>query len=457
MKLHRAVLALVFGAGIVFTGGITTSATTVPPSDSAPPEEAAPATVPTEWDVEATGTCDGGPMTMWERSGGNAQMVDALVAAWNQVYPDCQIELTYIVHAEMVPQLARGIETGDVPDLMGLDLIYGPQFTSAGQLQDITDLIGDDPLAANIVEGHRSVATWDDRLYGVLLYADVSLLFQNRALFEQAGLDPDVPPTNLQELHDMAAAINDPENGVYGYYLAGNCSGCNIFTFAPLIWASGGTIEPAECGDEALVGDSIPTVLEWARMMHQEGLIDPAAQAENGETFANVFGAGNTGIMGTGNFNVFLAKQQNPDIDLSVALLPGLESGQTASFAGGDIVTVPMGSDRLEDAVEFMKFILSDQVQENVYMRLGNLPTRSDVEPVFDDPDVADTLQALSVAQTPFTLKFFELINSPQSPWLQMLQRVYYTDEPIDEIIADTKAQMEEIICEGAEAPATTG
>ena len=234
----------------------------------------------------------------------------------------------------------------------------------------------------------------------------------------------------------MAAAINDPENGLYGYYLAGNCSGCNIFTFAPLIWASGGTIEPAECGDEALVGDSIPTVLEWARMMHQEGLIDPAAQAENGETFANVFGAGNTGIMGTGNFNVFLAKQQNPDIDLSVALLPGLESGQTASFAGGDIVTVPMGSDRLEDAVEFMKFILSDQVQENVYMRLGNLPTRSDVEPVYDDPDVADTLQALSVAQTPFTLKFFELINSPQSPWLQMLQRAYYEDADLDTIIA---------------------
>ena len=67
-------------------------------------------------------------MEMWERSGGNAPMVDALVAAWNQVYPDCQISLTYIEHAEMVPQLARGIASGDVPDLMGLDLIYGPQF-----------------------------------------------------------------------------------------------------------------------------------------------------------------------------------------------------------------------------------------------------------------------------------------------------------------------------------------
>ena len=449
MKVHRLLLALAFAAGAVPAVGLTAAAgtdTTVPGTE-APPDTATEGTAAAEWDVEATGTCDGGPMEMWERDGGNAPMVDALVAAWNQVYPDCQITLTYITHSEMVPQLARAIASGDVPDLMGMDLIYGPQFTSAGQLEDITDLIGDDPLVANITEGHRAVATFEDRLYGVPLYADVSLLLWNKGLFEEAGLDPEVPPTNLQEIHDMAAAINDPANGVYGYYLAGNCAGCNIFTFAPLIWASGGTIEPAECGDEALVGDSIPTVLEWARMMHQEGLIDPAAQAEPGATFGQVFGGGNTGIMGTGNFNVALAKEQNPDIELGVTLLPGLESGQTASFAGGDIVTVPKGSDRLEDAVEFMKFILSDPVQTNVYMELGNLPTRSDVEPVYDDPDVADTLQALPIAQTPYTPVFFEMINSPQGPWLQMLQRVYYSDEPIEDIIADTKAQMEEMSC----------
>ena len=430
-------------AGLAASGGAAASTVTTTPGTAA--EEA------------ATATCDGGPMEMWERSGGNAPMVDALVAAWNEANPECQINLTYIEHAEMVPQLARAIASGDVPDLMGLDLIYGPQFTAAGQLEDITDLIGDDPLVANITEGHRAVATYEDRLYGVPLYADVSLLLWNKGLFEAAGLDPEVPPTNLQEIHDMAAAINDPANGVYGYYLAGNCAGCNVFTFAPLIWASGGTIEPAECGDEALVGDSIPTVLEWARMMHEEGLIDPAAQAETGATFGEVFGSGNVGIMGTGNFNVALAKEQNPDIELGVTLLPGLESGQTASFAGGDIVTVPKGSDRIDDAVEFMRFILSDQVQTDQYMALGNLPTRSDIEPVYDDPDVAATLQALPIAQTPYTPVFFEMLNSPQGPWLQMLQRVYYSDEPIDEIIADTKATMEEMSCEGAEAPATTG
>src|ERR687897_1358111 len=125
-------------------------------------------------------------LQMWERSGGNAGVVDRLVAMWNEENPDRRIVLTYIPHAEMVAKLAQAIASGEVPDLMGLDLIYGPQFAEAGQLEDITDLIGDDPLLATIPEGHRTVATWDDRLFGVPLYADVSVLFWNKGLFEAA-------------------------------------------------------------------------------------------------------------------------------------------------------------------------------------------------------------------------------------------------------------------------------
>src|SRR6185295_15846975 len=94
--------------------------------------------------------------------------------------------------------------------------------------------------------------------------------------------------------------------------------------------------------------------------------------------FAQVFGSGKVGIMGTGNFNVVLAKQQNPNIDLGVALLPGLQSGQVASFAGGDIVAIPKGSRRVRDAVDFERFILSPEVQVEVYSKAGNMTTRAD-------------------------------------------------------------------------------
>ena len=80
---------------------------------------------------------------MWERTGGNATMVDKLVELWNAKNPDRKIVLTYIEHSEMVPKLAQAIASGEVPDLMGLDLIYGPQFEAAGQLEDITDYFKD--------------------------------------------------------------------------------------------------------------------------------------------------------------------------------------------------------------------------------------------------------------------------------------------------------------------------
>jgi multiple sugar transport system substrate-binding protein len=54
-------------------------------------------------------------LVMWERSGGNAKMVDTLVAMWNDKNPDRKINLTYIPHAEMVAKLAQAIASGDCP------------------------------------------------------------------------------------------------------------------------------------------------------------------------------------------------------------------------------------------------------------------------------------------------------------------------------------------------------
>jgi multiple sugar transport system substrate-binding protein len=129
----------------------------------------------TETVAPATTSCASkGELTMWERSGGNKDMVDMLVAAWNTKNPDCKINLTYIPHTEMVGKIAQGIASGEVPDLMGMDLIYAPQFEKAQQLVDITDRIKDWTELKTASAGHMTVATYENKLYGVPLYADVS-------------------------------------------------------------------------------------------------------------------------------------------------------------------------------------------------------------------------------------------------------------------------------------------
>ena len=49
---------------------------------------------------------------------------------------------------------------------------------------------------ATASKGHMTVATYEEKLYGVPLYADVSALFYNKDLFTEAGLDPNKPPTS---------------------------------------------------------------------------------------------------------------------------------------------------------------------------------------------------------------------------------------------------------------------
>jgi multiple sugar transport system substrate-binding protein len=390
-------------------------------------------------------------LEMWERSGGNAGMVDALVAAWNEKNPDRKIHLTYIPHTEMVPKIAQAIASGEVPDLMGMDLIYGPQFEAAGQLVDITDLIGNDPALKTASPGHMAVSTYEGRLYGVPLYADVSALFWNKDLFRKAGLDPERPPTSLAEVRQYADKITALGGDVKGYFLPGSCAGCNIFTVGPLMWASDATIEPKDGNDEPLQGDGVKQVLQWARDMITAGNVHEDARSENGETFHLRFGSGKIGMMGTGNFNIALVKEQNPNMDFGVALLPGVKSGQVSSFAGGDIVTIPKGSKRVNDAIDFMKFLLSEETQVEVYAKNLNMTTRGDMADnkyFRENPKVQQVAKAIEVAKTPYTLKFFELINSPQGPWLQMLQRAYYEDTDIDTIIADAKAQMKAIAAE---------
>ena len=444
--------ALAFVAILVIGACNSGSATSAPsgaaPSSAAPAASSsaaasaeasasAPAAAPTpEPAADCAQSADPNAMQMWERSGGNKGMVDILVCAWNAANPTKPINLSYIVHTDMVAKIAQGIASGDVPDLMGMDLIYAPQFENADQLVDITDQTKDWPELADVSPGHKTVATFNNRLFGVPLYADVSALFYNKDLFKKAGLDPNKPPTSLAEIRSYADKITALGGDTKGYYLPGNCAGCNIFTVGPLMWASGATIEAGKCGDEPLVGDGVKQVDQWARDMVAAKNVPDGARAETGATFAEQFGSGKLGMMGTGNFNIVLARDQMKDhpFEFGISLLPGMEAGKYASFIGGDLVVIPKGSKRVDDALAFMHYLLNDTQQVELYAKALNLTTRTDTKLLDNqyykaEPLIADVAKALAVGRTPYTLTFFEQINDPAGPWLQKLQRAYYTTD----------------------------
>ncbi|NWF65735.1 MAG: sugar ABC transporter substrate-binding protein [Chloroflexi bacterium] len=389
---------------------------------------------------------DGVTLTLWSRDS-NQAFLRQLVDKWNESHTN-QIEPTIIPGTEFVARVGTGIAAGEVPDLLPIDLIYAPAFAQAGQLTEIGEFAMQMPFYDQLIPAHIRLGTYDDGLYALPFAAEGSVLLYNKGLFEQAGLDPEQPPTNWQELYDAAVAINALGNDNYGFYFSGNCAGCNAFTFLPLIWASGGDVL-SEDGTEATI-DSDPVVraaLEFYRQLWTEGLVPPGAQADTGNDFFNAFARANIGMTGSGAFSNSLLKTDYPEIEFGIAFLPGQEDG-VSSFAGGDLIAIPAGAQHVEEGFEFIEWVLSDEVQVEEYARSGQMPLRLDLAEnkyFEEDPRLVTNAQAMGLGQTPYTFVYNELFNDPNGPWLQMFQMAIFEGD-VDGAISTGQQRFTEIL-----------
>lgn len=388
-------------------------------------------------------------MSMWARDSG-AVLNEKVVSYWNELNPDQTIELTIIPANEMVTKFVTAASSGDVPDLLSLDLIFAPPFMKAGLLTDVTDQVTADAHWQDTVQAHRDLATFEDRFYGIPYAPDNSILIYNKDLFRQAGLDPEDPPSTSAEILEAARKISALGDDIHGFYFSGSCGGCNIFTMAPQMWATPETtVIPRECGDEGLVGDAIPAIFQHYRTMWEEGLIPEAAQVDTGANFLSAFSSGKIGMAGTGNFSVGILPERTPELDFGVAPLPGGTDGEISSFAGGDILTIPSGAKNPDGARAFLTWALSDEAQQ-FFVDSGNMPPRTDfaAEAFAGNERLETTLEALQTAQTPYSMAFFALSNDPAGPWLQAIQTAVFGGD-VEGAIETGKAQMEDLLCNG--------
>lgn len=98
------------------------------------------------------------------------------------------------------------------------------------------------PFFSQLSPSHVRLSTYQSKIYALPFSAESSFLLYNKDLFKKAGLDPDKPPKTWAEIEQYAAKIRALGPGTYGFYFSGSCGGCNIFTFMPYTWASGGDI-----------------------------------------------------------------------------------------------------------------------------------------------------------------------------------------------------------------------
>jgi multiple sugar transport system substrate-binding protein len=355
------------------------------------------------------------------------------------------VEITLVPSPSYVQKLATSIAGGDPPDIAALDLVFTPYFAQAGALVDITDRVDALPYADDFSPAHASVTSFDDRTYGVPFTGDASVLFYNKALFAEAGLDPERPPTTHAEIRAAAKAISTLGDGKYGYSIPGACGGCLIFGFTPLIWGSGGDVLTADGREATLDSPEVAEGLELLRGMWTDGSMPSLAQTDAGPNTATAFQQGTVGMIadGTATMGALVAGGK---VDFGVTPLPGRDGG-SASFGGGDTLAILDGSDDVDGAWEFVEWATGEEAQ-TILAEQSVVPIRTDLlDSVYvpQDPRYAVFADALRVGHVPFSPVENELFNDNNGVWVNLISQSVFRGG-VEEAQREAQAEAQRIL-----------
>ena len=315
--------------------------------------------------------------------------------------------------------------------MVGLNDIDMPAFTSTGSFLNLTREINKLPYKADLSPGHVGLGTYQGKLYGVPYWADLSVLWYNKTLFKQAGLNPDDPPTTYAQILSDAQAINKLGHGISGFTFAGDCQGCLGFTVQPGIWADGTHLTNGDIGSQTanITGNTaLVSALTLYRELWSQHLVPDNDRTDDGTTWGQDFAAGKIGIMpgGYGQL-VNLVKPSQLGTEFMDTPLPGTDGGYS-TFDGGDDFAIPAAAKNPSGAWEFIQWVLQTQ-QQDQYPALGATPVRTDVlTPAFTaaHPEDAVALKALAKGYAPVTMVYDQMFNQAGGPWFQMFTTAVY-------------------------------
>lgn len=384
-------------------------------------------------------------INMWVRSGSGGGAFQAVIDAYNAKGGD-KVELTVIPTDQMVQKYATAVAGGQAPDAISIDIVYNPAFAAAGQLEDLTEFARALPYFNSLAPAHVKAGTYEDHVYGLPLLVETSVFVWNKNLYKQAGLDPDKAPATWEEIAANAEKIGKLGDGNSGFYFSGGgCGGCMIFTFGPLVWGAGADIISDEGKTATLDTPQMRKAVEYYRGMVASGAVPASAATDNGVDFLKFLG-NKVGQQSLGAFGIGQIITQHPEIDFGVMPIPSVD-GKPTSFAGGDNIIITQGTPRVQQIEKFLDYVYSEEGQR-IMAEKGSLPTRTDIaEKVLkgQDPRILVAAEAIKVAQTPYTVQFNDLINSPNSPWSIFINAAMFGDD-VDGAIENAQAEMQSII-----------
>jgi multiple sugar transport system substrate-binding protein len=387
-------------------------------------------------------------ITYWSR-GANEAINKTLVDAWNASHAQ-QVQLLAVPDAEYETKLAAAVAAGTPPDVATVDVAVVPKLIQGGALANITSQAKALPFYNKLAKGFINYATVGGKLYAVPVDIDASTLFWNKDLFRRAGIGANNPPRNFKEILADAKKISKLGHGIYGFYMAGGCGGCNAYTFLPLVWAGGGDFVSKD-GKKSTLSNN-PALTASLQLYHNLWVshnVPASAKSDTGAGWVSTFGSGKIGMELLGAFAV--GPTHASKVNFGVTTIPGYKGGASA-YTGGDVAVIPNKSSNADGAWQFIAWALSPAAQVDVYAKAGRLTARSDLgknQYSAKDAGVLGEQKAATVGRTPIYYPQADAVNAPTGPYFTAWQRIIFNGANIPKTLKDADKAIDALLARG--------
>lgn len=384
-------------------------------------------------------------VTVWARAGENT--VPDQMKAFMAANPGITVKVSLVENDQYLTKFANAVRAGSVPDLVDFDIVNAPLLATQGQLMDITEQAEGLDNFSSLVEGGVQVGSLDDTIYSLPVAMTGSQMIWNKALFEQAGLDPESPPTTLAEVKAAAEKIDALGEDITGFSTIGGTG--QAFTGFPSGWADGGTIftDPGEDQEATFTSDPMVEMVEWYQDMWESGLMQPTDEPNQdpGSVGSQNALGGRVGIMFTGA-TMFTDQQ---DEFGSAAGIPGA-SGDLSTFVGGNQAAIPVGAKHPEEAWKILEWLVSDREAAEINAEGGWIaPDLSLATELATDAWSQSRVDALAKGKLPISIAYFAVINDPNGPWAQSSRSAIFQGADAREALSEGEKLANQLIADG--------
>ncbi|UYG00398.1 ABC transporter substrate-binding protein [Halomonas sp. GD1P12] len=307
--------------------------------------------------------------------GALTDVIDELVEEFEDEHPEIDVEAIYAGNYDDTRVRAMSaIEAGDTPELSVMFSIDLFELIEQNAIVAFDDLVETDEERAwlnGFYPGLMENGQLDGKTYGIPFQRSTIVLFWNKDAFEAAGLDPDTPPQNWDEMAEMAATVREASGDQWGVMVPS--TGYPYWMFQAFAYQNGHRLMN-EAGTEVYFDDPAAIeALEYWVSLAEDGVM-PSGTIEWG-TLRQNFLEQSTAMMWhtTGNLS---AVKSDADFDFGVAMLPAKTQRGSPTGGGNFYIFADTSEEEQRAAMTFIRWMTAperaaDWSIETGYMGVG--------------------------------------------------------------------------------------